>query len=156
MSKEDRADRVPPAEQQARLDNGWVFGRVGVTWHTRDREKNVTRVKQARKYSPERQRVIVLKSKYSVTLEWYNSTLAEQGYVCGICGEDNGGHVFAIDHDHTCCQGVKSCGKCVRGLLCTNCNVKLGYVEPTLRGIVQHVFPEGSWSARALIYLARF
>lgn len=158
MSKEGITDRVSSTEQQARIDDGWVFGRVGVTWHTRDVEKNVARIKQPRKYTPERQRVIVLKSKYSVTLEWYNSTLVEQGYACGICGKDNGGRVFAVDHDHTCCgaSGVKLCGKCTRGLLCTGCNMKLGHVEPTLRWIIQHSFPENSWSARALAYLTKF
>lgn len=31
-----------------------------------------------------------------------------------------------IDHDHDCCKGVYSCGKCVRGIVCYYCNFLLG------------------------------
>lgn len=40
----------------------------------------------------------------------------------------------AVDHDHKCCPGKTSCGKCVRGLLCGNCNSVLGRMrdDPTV------------------------
>jgi hypothetical protein len=35
-----------------------------------------------------------------------------------------------IDHDHGCCPDDKaSCGRCIRGLLCLDCNTSLGHIE---------------------------
>lgn len=42
---------------------------------------------------------------------------------CAICGS---GSRICVDHDHSCCPGKGSCGKCIRGALCFNCNVGLG------------------------------
>ena len=33
-----------------------------------------------------------------------------------------------IDHDHNCCPYTTSCGKCVRGVICSNCNKAEGLV----------------------------
>lgn len=32
----------------------------------------------------------------------------------------------AIDHDHKCCPGHRSCGSCVRGIVCRSCNLLYG------------------------------
>lgn len=49
---------------------------------------------------------------------------------CRICSATDSGvkdRDFHIDHDHACCpERGRSCGKCVRGILCYGCNVGLG------------------------------
>lgn len=49
--------------------------------------------------------------------------------VCDICGDDG---LICIDHDHSCCPGAGSCGKCVRGGLCRNCNNAIGLLKENL------------------------
>jgi hypothetical protein len=40
-----------------------------------------------------------------------------------------------IDHDHLCCPGPYSCGKCVRGVLCNQCNTALGLMNDDVKKI---------------------
>ncbi len=37
-----------------------------------------------------------------------------------------------VDHDHSCCVGQDTCGKCVRGAICTRCNSALGMLQDSL------------------------
>lgn len=66
-------------------------------------------------------------SKYRITGHQYAEMLDNQGGVCHLCGGlPKDGRALAVDHDHSCCPGSKSCGKCVRALLCLDCNTGLG------------------------------
>lgn len=72
---------------------------------------------------------------YGLTYEGYCKLLEKQGHRCAICRVDFPGRkgTWPIDHDGACCSinycRLKSpaCGKCVRGLLCYNCNCAIGY-----------------------------
>ena len=73
---------------------------------------------------------------FGITVEQYEKMYAEQNGCCAMCGksEKENGRQLAIDHDHSCCpEPLRSCGKCIRGLLCSDCNVALGYYESTLK-----------------------
>jgi Recombination endonuclease VII len=64
--------------------------------------------------------------RYGITLELCERLLELQDRKCSICGAADPG---CIDHDHYCCNGPFSCGRCVRGLLCDKCNNGLGRFE---------------------------
>ncbi len=67
---------------------------------------------------------------YKLTVERYREILSAQGGKCAICGIDSPTDVrtsrFHVDHDHACCPSDRTCGNCVRGLLCHACNTALG------------------------------
>lgn len=70
--------------------------------------------------------------QYSLTEEHLDQMLGEQNGCCALCFvefSDKPATRMGIDHDHRCCSGIKSCGKCVRGLLCHRCNVMIGFLE---------------------------
>lgn len=83
-------------------------------------------------------------SNYGLSVEQYHEMLEKQNYSCKICrGHEDSFRVrMSVDHDHSCCAGTKSCGKCVRGLLCSSCNMMLGNAKDNLE-ILQ----------RAILYL---
>jgi Pyruvate/2-oxoacid:ferredoxin oxidoreductase delta subunit len=65
---------------------------------------------------------------YSITRAQYDELLAAQNGGCAICGVS--GVVLSVDHDHSCCDvDGRSCGKCVRGLLCNGCNIAIGHMR---------------------------
>lgn len=84
----------------------------------REEERN-----QSRKYR--------LKREYGLTVEQYDDMLQRQGGACAICKSDDlqvikTGRVRALSVDH--CHETGD----VRGLLCSNCNVGLGYLRDSV------------------------
>ncbi|MFF8231020.1 endonuclease domain-containing protein [Streptomyces caelestis] len=75
---------------------------------------------------------------YNLTKEFVCLLLRFQEGRCALCGAvGTGQRAMDIDHDHACCPGRRSCGECVRGLVCSSCNFHaLGWYEalpPELR-----------------------
>jgi len=52
-----------------------------------------------------------------------------QGGCCYLCGDLLGLDLDGadIDHDHACCPTSGSCGRCVRGIACWECNRLIGF-----------------------------
>lgn len=73
----------------------------------------------------ERDRQLV--SLYGITLDQLELIIEFQGGVCAICERPIDLSSARVDHDHSCCSaGRRSCGGCVRGILCDGCNVGIG------------------------------
>jgi hypothetical protein len=87
-----------------------------------------------RSYSanPEKARWETIYKKYKLTKALYLDILDQQNGVCAICKLPPNRNWLAVDHNHLCCPGIKTCGQCVRGLLCASCNSFLGRVNDSL------------------------
>lgn len=87
-----------------------------------------------------------LKRIHGISMQQFLALLEKQDGKCAICKTlpitNKKGYSFAVDHDHNCCNNsnarVKgySCGRCVRGLLCNNCNVGLGNFKDSIELLI--------------------
>ena len=110
--------------EKAREEFGGVTNPYCRPCHTKyERERNRVNGQQ----NPEYTRALNLR-RYGLTLEQFDNLLAAQDGRCAICGTDApGGQGWHVDHDHRCCNTRKtSCGRCIRGLLCSRCNIAIG------------------------------
>jgi hypothetical protein len=98
------------------------------SWRSKNREKvnAYSRKTKARPESKIRERERAIERNYNISVDEYNRIVQDQNGVCAIC-ERIPTRAFSIDHDHNCCpERSRSCGKCIRGLLCQTCNQALG------------------------------
>ena len=92
-----------------------------------NRDKLNAKKRDDRLNNPDKYRDIDLR-RMGLTLNDYNALLEKQGGVCAICKGISTNEVnLSVDHDHSCCPyKARSCGLCVRALLCRKCNTGLG------------------------------
>lgn len=64
--------------------------------------------------------------KYGIDAEELQDMLDQQDRSCGLCNRGFSNNELFVDHDHDCCPGQKTCGNCVRAILCRACNQGLG------------------------------
>lgn len=89
-------------------------------------QNNLHRRRYMRKYR--------LSRRYKLTIEQFDSMIKNQNNRCALCSQEfslTEGFRIAphVDHNHLCCPGKTSCGKCIRALLCGLCNSALGYFK---------------------------
>ena len=86
-------------------------------------------------------------TKRGLTIGMRRAFLEAQGgaCVCGLVfdvyGSDKSSR-YCVDHDHACCPGERSCGDCIRGLLCNACNLVLGHADDrpdVLHGLIGYL-----------------
>ena len=105
-----------------REENRESFNAMCNASHKRHREKNKDSVRNDH-----------YRRKYGITLDDFNRMAEEQGHICKICEttEPKGMGTWHVDH----CHDTKK----VRGLLCSNCNTKLGWHERFKQQIYEYL-----------------
>jgi recombination endonuclease VII len=84
--------------------------------------------RHCRECGREDQKWYAKKAKYGLSYDDILEMLDAQDYCCKLCSGEltlHGLYPFDIDHDHACCPGEFTCGKCVRGILHRPCNRNL-------------------------------
>lgn len=85
----------------------------------------------------EEQYLLARLARYSLTPEQMSALIEASEGRCAVCeiffSPDTQATRMEVDHDHACCPGIRSCGQCVRGLLCHSCNLLVGHVEALYR-----------------------
>ena len=67
--------------------------------------------------------------KYGIDPERLDAMLEAQDRSCGLCGKGFSNNEIFVDHDHDCCPTAKTCGNCVRAILCRACNQGIGLLQ---------------------------
>lgn len=110
-----------------------------------ERERERTRAYRLEHLAEESARAVARRrtKTYGLAPGRWEAMLVQQHGRCAVCEREFVAEPH-VDHDRSCCPGRTSCGKCVRSLLCANCNKALGLF-----------YEDTKILARAISYLER-
>jgi hypothetical protein len=64
--------------------------------------------------------------RFNLTKEQFEKMSKNGCMICNDVPERN----LHVDHDHACCESnSRTCGKCVRGVVCNKCNTLIAHYE---------------------------
>lgn len=80
-----------------------------------------------------KQRNAKLLRDFGITIEQYEDILSSQDHKCAICGktEEDNKKSLAVDHCHETLR--------IRGLLCNNCNVAIGFLGDSIEKAMKSI-----------------
>lgn len=129
---------LPATEEFFYPQPGGQYGLSSRCRSCHSRKSYESRIKRETQMQPsvraEYYRRTELLRKYGLTPEEFDARWEAQGRCCAICGTaelgqrntGDGPRRPSVDHDHSCCPGQRTCGNCLRDLLCMNCNLGIG------------------------------
>lgn len=115
----------------------------------------VCRAEACRNWSrnnPDKLRALSLKFKFKLTPEIFDGKLSKQNNRCALCES-----LFStenppcVDHNRSCCSGDRSCGKCVRDLLCSTCNAGIGCLHDNVELLEKAITYLKKWETQCKI-----
>jgi hypothetical protein len=77
-------------------------------------------------------------TSYGVTVEFLINLYQQQNGQCAVCKENYALLDLVVDHNQKCCPGYgrsRRCGKCIRGLLCSQCNSGIGLLRESVEAL---------------------
>lgn len=125
----------------------------GIPKYCPECRKNYTKIYEANRQvrGPKDPRQIQkhkLAYRFCLSVEQYEAMVKNQKNKCAVCDKPPKlEQKLYIDHDHTCCSGEKSCGRCIRQLLCQRCNTALGWINDDreiLKSMMQYLKQGGT------------
>lgn len=98
-----------------------------IDYYKNNPQKNLEKIRLNNKNRPQWKRHGMSENEWNLLYHKYDGK-------CHSCKENDG---VAIDHDHSCCSKSYSCGNCIRGFLCRECNISLGIMKEEYERIIK-------------------
>lgn len=113
--------------QECGVESKNFYGRKLTCWPCLSQKRKLKRkLEKGTPQQKERARRENLKHNYGINVEDFNDRLRKQKNKCAICKRLQEPHKnFSVDHNHK--TGL------IRGLLCSQCNVGLGFLQENKR-----------------------